>query len=107
MPFVFVRSNRAKALISETKERVKRAVSGMSDSAIKEHLDGIRSQYEDAKIYGADDSKILYHELEVVKAEFNKRRNSRNAKLARHLEKLQKTGKLKCPHCGKRFEVDH
>ena len=106
MPFKFVRSSKSQSLISETKERVRDEISMMNDYELKEHLDYVRNQHESYKSNGDEESKILYHELKIIRAENTKRINANNAKLARQFLKLQTSKKIKCPHCGKRVHLD-
>lgn len=106
MPFKFVRTSRAQELINETKERVRDEISRMSDFELKDHLSQIKDNYESLKLMGDDESKILYHELKIIRAENTKRINANNAKLARQFLKLQSEKKIKCPHCGKRIHLD-
>jgi hypothetical protein len=106
MPFKFIRTSRAQELINETKERVRDEISRMSDLELKDHLAQIRDEYESMKLIGDDGSKILYHELKIIRAENTKRINANNAKLARQFLKLQGNKKNKCPHCGKRIHLD-
>jgi hypothetical protein len=106
MPLKFIRSSQAKSLIAETKERVREAISDMNDQELKEHLEYVKNQHESCLSIGDDDSKILYHELKIIRAEHNKRVNANNAKLARKFLKLQLSNKIKCPHCGKRVHLD-
>ena len=106
MPFKFVRSSKAQSLIRETKERVREEISSMNDHELKEHLEFIKNQHESYKSIGDDESKILYHELKIIRAENTKRVNANNAKLARQFLKLQSSKKIKCPHCGKRVHLD-
>ena len=106
MPFKFVRSSQATALISETKTRVREEISSMSDHQLEEHLDFIKDQHESYKSIGDYESKILYHELKIIRAEYNKRVNANNAKLARKFLKLQQTKILKCPHCKRQIQLD-
>lgn len=105
MPFKFVRSSKAQSLIGETKERVREEISMMNDHELKVHLDYVKNQHEFYKSIGDDESKVLYHELKIIRAEITKRVNANNAKLARQFLKLQ-TSKKKCPHCGKRVHLD-
>lgn len=106
MPFKFVRTSRAQELINETKERVRDEISRMSDLELKDHLAQIRDEYDSMKLIGDDGSKILYHELKIIRSENTKRINANNAKLARQFLKLQGNKKNKCPHCGKRIHLD-
>ena len=106
MPFKFVRSSKVQSLISETKERVREEISMMNDHELKEHLDYVKNQHESYNSIGDYESKILYHELKVIRAENAKRVNANNAKLARQFLKLQNSKKIKCPHCGKRVHLD-
>ena len=106
MPFKFVRSSKAQSFIDETKARVREEISRMSDQELREHLDYVKSQHELYKSIGDDESKILYHELKIIRAEHTKRVNSNNAKLAKQFLKLQLSKKVKCPHCGKRVHLD-
>ncbi len=106
MPFKFVRSSKAKSLINDTKERVREEISIMSDQELLEHLDYVKSQHELYKSIGDDESKTLYHELKIIRAEHTRRVNSNNAKLAKKFLKLQLSKKFKCPHCGKRVHLD-
>jgi hypothetical protein len=106
MPFKFVRSSQAQSLINETKERVREEISRLNDHELKEHLDYVKSQHELYKSVGDNESKILYHELKMIRAEHVKRINVNNAKLARQFLKLQLSKKIKCPHCGKRVHLD-
>jgi hypothetical protein len=106
MPFKFVRSSKAQSLIGETKERVREEISMMNDHELKEHLDYVKNQHESYKSIGDDESKVLYHELKIIRAENTKRVNANNAKLARQFLKLQISKKIKCPHCGKRVHLD-
>ena len=106
MPFKFIRSSKAQSLISETKDRVREEISNMTDYELKEHLEYIKSRHESCKFMGDDESKILYHELKIIRVEHNKRVNLNNAKLARQFLKLQLSKKINCPHCGKRVHLD-
>jgi hypothetical protein len=106
MPFNFIRSSQTQSLITATKERVREEISMMNDHELKEHLDYIKNQHESYKSIGDDESKILYHELKIIRAENTKRVNAKNAKLARQFLKLQTSKKIKCPHCGKRVHLD-
>ena len=106
MPFKFVRSSKAQSLISATKERVREEISMMNDHELKEHLDYVKNQHESFKFIGDDESKILYHELKIIRAENTKRVNANNAKLARQFIELQTSKKIKCPHCEKRVHLD-
>ena len=94
MPFKFVRSSKVQSLISETKERVREEISMMNDHELKEHLDYVKNQHESYKSIGDDESKVLYHELKIIRAENTKRVNSNNAKLARQFLKLQTSKKM-------------
>ena len=89
MPFKFVRTSRAQELINETKERVRDEISRMSDLDLTDNLSQIRGDYESMKLMGDDGSKILYHELKIIRSENTKRINANNAKLARQFLKLQ------------------
>ena len=106
MPFKFVRSSKAQSLISKTKERVREEISRMNDHELKEQLDYVKNQHESYKSIGDDESKVLYHELKIIRAENTKRVNVNNAKLARQFLKLQTSQKIKCPQCGKRVHLD-
>jgi hypothetical protein len=101
MPFKFIRSNNAQTLINETKERVRKEIMMMEDHELKDHLDDVKNQHESYISAGDSESKILYHELKIIRAELAKRVNANNAKLARQFLKLKLTKKLKCSHCGK------
>jgi len=105
MPFKFVRSSKAQYLIGETKERVREEISMMNDNELREHLDYVKNQHESYKSVGDDESKILYHELKIIRAENTKRVNANNAKLARQFLKLQTSKKIKCSHCGKSVHI--
>jgi hypothetical protein len=105
MPFKFVRSTIVHSLIKETKERVLEEISGMSDEELKNHLDDAKSLHESLKEEGDDDSKILHHEVKIIRAEYIKRTNKKNAKLARQFEKLRLSKQsINCPHCGKSIQ---
>ncbi len=93
MPFKFVRSSKAQSLIGETKERVGEEISMMNDHELKEYLDYVKNRHEWYKSIGDDESKILYHELKIIRAENTKRVNANNAKLARQFLKLQTSKK--------------
>ena len=44
---------------------------------------------------GDDESKVLFHELKIIRAEHTKRINAENAKLAGQFLKLQQSKKVK------------
>ena len=106
MPFKFVHSSQTQSLITDTKQRVREEISNMNDRELEDHLDYIKNRHELCKSAGDDESKTLYHELKIIRAEHNKRVNANNAKLARKFLKLQISNKIKCPHCGKRVHLD-
>jgi hypothetical protein len=106
MPFKFIRSNNAQSLINETKERVREEIMKMEDHELKEHLDYVKNQHESYLSTGDNESKILYHELKIIRIELAKRVNANNAKLARQFLKLKLTKKLKCSHCGKAVDLE-
>ena len=106
MPLKFVRSKRSQELIKETCERVRIEISQMTDQQLKGHLAKIKDEYESMKFMGDDESKILYHELKIIRTENLKRINVQNAKLARKFLKLQEQGKFKCPQCGNKINLN-
>lgn len=106
MPLKFFRTNKTQNLISDTNARVREEISGMSDFELESHLESVRSQHDICKSIGDSDSKILFHELKIIRAEHKKRVNAMNAKLAKKFLKLQLNKKIKCPHCGARIHLD-
>jgi len=78
----------------------------MNDAEVKAHLEYIKDRHESCKSKGDDESKVLYHELKIIRAEYIKRVNTTNAKLARQFIKLQQSKKIKCSNCGKLIHVE-
>jgi hypothetical protein len=106
MPLGFARSNQAKSLIQETKERVKGEISSMNEADLKIHLEQLKSDYESTKLLGDGSSKIIYHELAVVRNQYGRKVDARNAKLAKQFLKLLQSKKINCVHCAKRIHLD-
>lgn len=103
MPLVFVRSKKTRELIAETRSQVREELRGLTDDDVAARYFSTKAEYEYA--VGSDERKTLYHELAVCRAEYLKRRNTRNAKLAKKYESLMGGKRLKCPHCGKSIRV--
>lgn len=78
----------------------------MSEKELEDHLGYTKGLYESFKLEGNHESKVLYHELKIIRSEYTRRINKKNALLARQYEKLKGSKKIiKCPHCKKQVDI--
>jgi hypothetical protein len=74
----------------------------MTTEELKVHLASIKALHSEYKSIQNDRSRILYHEIAVVKSELVRRVNQENAQLAKKVLKDQKKT-IYCPHCNKKI----
>ena len=67
------------------------------------HLASIRALRSEYKSIQDDRSRILHHEIAVVKSELVRRGNQVNAQLAKKVLKAQKKKTIYCLHCKQRL----
>ena len=74
----------------------------MTTEELKVHLASIKALHNEYKSIQNDRSRILYHEIAVVKSELVRRVNQENAQLEKKVLKAQKKT-IYCPHCNKKI----